>query len=265
MSKTFLSAAALAALSMSAQAAVSLPTPSTPFFQSFDALTTATAASAWVNDVTLPGWHLFDRNGGAISTIVGGDGSSNTGSFYSFGTAASTDRALGGLASGGTYFGSPAAGALAGYIALAVSNDTGVALASFTVGYTGEQWRNGGNATAQTMVLEYGFGSSFGTVASWTAAGSGFDFTSPVTGTTAGAVNGNVAGSIPNLGGTVAVNWAAGSTLWLRWIENNDAGNDHGLAIDNFSLRVTPVPEPGTWALLLAGLGAVSLIARRRA
>src|SRR5262249_27115537 len=37
-------------------------------------------------------------------------------------------------------------------------------------------------------------------------------------------------GTLNNLG------WAAGSTLWVRWVENNDAGNDHALAIDNVQL-----------------------------
>lgn len=36
-----------------------------------------------------------------------------------------------------------------------------------------------------------------------------------------------------------------------------------GLALDNVS--VTPVPEPETWALMLAGLGLVGFAARRRA
>jgi hypothetical protein len=43
---------------------------------------------------------------------------------------------------------------------------TGAALDSFTVGFDGEQWRDGGNTTAQTMVLEYGFGSAFNAVSS---------------------------------------------------------------------------------------------------
>jgi hypothetical protein len=37
--------------------------------------------------------------------------------------------------------------------------------------------------------------------------------------------------------------WNAGDTLWLRWVERNDAGNDHGLAIDNFELA-TGIVEP---------------------
>jgi hypothetical protein len=66
------------------------------------------------------------------------------------------------------------------------------------------------------------------------------------------------------VGGTVTTSWAAGQTLWVRWVENNDVANDHGLAIDNFSLSVTAVPEADSWAMLLAGLGLIGFIGRRR-
>jgi hypothetical protein len=59
--------------------------------------------------------------------------------------------------------------------------------------------------TAQTMVVEYGFGTSFTAVSTWTPSGSGFNFTSPVfTNTASGAaVDGNTAGLIAGLGGSV--------------------------------------------------------------
>jgi hypothetical protein len=109
-------------------------------------------------------------------------------------------------------------------------------------------------------------GAAFGTVASWVTPGGLADFTSPVASTTAGAVDGNVAGRVGNLGlAATGLNWESGQTLWLRWSDRNDNGNDHGLAIDDLSFAVTPIPEPGTWGLMLAGLAAVGLIARRRA
>ena len=72
-------------------------------------------------------------------------------------------------------------------------------------------------------------------------------------------------GAVLGLAWGVATTWAAGDTLWLRWVERNDIGNDHGLAIDDLSFSVTAVPEPGTLALMLAGLAAVAFVARRRA
>lgn len=265
MNKHFLAAAAALLCAVSAQAAVSLGSPAATYSQSFDTLASSGTNPAWANNSTLPGWSLFNALGAAVPTYIVNNGSSTTGGFVSYGATGATERALGGLGSGGTYFGSPAAGAVAGYIALALSNDTGVELASFTLGFDGEQWRNGGNATPHTLVLEYGFGATFASVTGWAAPGAGFNFTSPIATTTAAAVDGNTAGLVGGLGGTVATAWAPGQTLWLRWTETNELGSDHGLAIDNLSVSVTAVPEPGTTGMLLAGLAAVALLARRRA
>jgi hypothetical protein len=42
-----------------------------------------------------------------------------------------------------------------------------------------------------------------------------------------------------------------GDTLWIRWVEKNDMGNDHGMAIDNFSFSVPtsggPTPLAGDY------------------
>ena len=209
------------------------------YSQNFDTLATS-GTNAWTNDSTIAGWSLFDKNSAAIPTYNADLGSSNTGSFYSYGSTNSTDRALGGLASGGAYFGTPAAGTVAGWIGFAATNTSGSTINTLNVNFNGEQWRNGGNATAQSMVLQYGFGSNFGTVATWNTPGATFNWTSPVATATAAAVDGNVAGRVGNVGGALSsLNWVANDTLWLRWIENNDAGNDHGLAIDDFSISAT--------------------------
>jgi PEP-CTERM motif len=264
MNKTLLSTAILLAAAANAQAAISVDSVGFTYNQDFDSLTTSTTASPWANDSTLPGWSLFIATLADAPTILGGSGSVNTGSFYSFGDAGSSERALGGTASGGTYFGSPATNTVAGYIAVAFTNNSGSVLDGFTLGFNGEQWRNGGNTSAQTMVLEVGVGASFGTVAAWTAAPS-LSWASPVVGATAAAVDGNAAGRVGGLSASFTqLAWAPGDTLWVRWTERNDAGNDHGLGIDDLSFSVTAVPEPGALAMMLAGLAAVGFIARRR-
>ncbi|WP_204369030.1 ExeM/NucH family extracellular endonuclease [Methylocucumis oryzae] len=208
------------------------------YSQTFDSLTTSTSATAWTNDVTLSGWHLFNQANAAITAYTGSTGSASAGSFYSYGAV--SDRALGGLGSGGAYFGAPASGAVAGWIAFSAVNSTGSTINQVNVAFDGEQWRNGGNTSNQNMVLEYGFGTAFSTVATWTAPSGNFDWTSPIASATAASVDGNSAGLVSNRGGTLTgLNWTNGNTLWLRWVERNDAGNDHGLAIDNFSLTST--------------------------
>jgi hypothetical protein len=217
------------------------------YSQDFDTLTTSTTSQTWVNDSTLQGWSLFTQPSGgtAATSYLGGSGTSSAGGFYSFGNL--TDRALGGVGSGGAYFGSAPSGSIAGWIAVALKNESGGDYNSITLSFAGEQWRNGGNADAQTMALQYGFGSTFGSVTTWISPGGNFDYASPETGSSAAAVDGNVAGKVSGLGGTISTTWNNGETLWIRWIENNDAGNDHGLAIDDFSITATPIPEPSTF------------------
>ncbi|KQW51669.1 MULTISPECIES: PEP-CTERM sorting domain-containing protein [unclassified Roseateles] len=252
MSFKLLAVSAALLTALSAQAAVSVTSAAFTYGQSFDSLAAAGTANAWVNDSTLAGWSLFN-GANALATYRASTGTDNAGAAYSFGSGA--DRALGSIASGTVA--TPT-------LVLALTNNSGSTLDSFTLRYDGEQWRNGGNTTAHKLTVQYGFGASFASVSNWTTAGAAFDVNSLVNTASSAAVVGNVAGLSANLGGTVTTPWAAGSTLWVRWNDANDVGSDHGLAIDNLSLSVTAVPEPSTYAMLLAGLGAVGFIARRR-
>jgi hypothetical protein len=235
----------------------------------------------WQNDSTLSGWSLFREKLGAetepasIQTYEVSDFSSTIGRFYSFGTGAS-DRALGGIGhSTFGHFNNTVSGfgddAVNGWIAVSFLNNTETTLTQFTANYTGEQWRDGGNDPPgpQTMEFEYGFGSTFATVVSWTKPGSLFNFTSPTFVSNSGpiALDGNdAANRISGRGGTVTgLDWQAGTTIWLRWTEKNDKFGDHGLAIDDFTFSVAAIPEPGAaiFGTVLFGLILFVEVARR--
>jgi hypothetical protein len=264
-------AIALAGAATLANAAIVVSAAGQGYTQSFDALASSGATVVWANDSTLSGWSLFRQPtpATAITSYAAGNGSGNAGSFYSFGATSSSDRALGSLGSGGAYFGSPGSGVTAGWIAAEFRNDSGQNLSGFSLSFNGEQWRNGGNTSSQSMVLEYGFGSSFGAVSNWVSPGGLFDWSSLVNTASAAAVDGNGAGLVAGRGGAVNTPWNAGDTLWVRWAEVNDVGNDHGLAIDNLSFTAgqalpSTVPLPAPIGLIAAGLSVLGWLSRYR-
>jgi hypothetical protein len=242
-------------------AAIDYSSIGSSYVQNFDSLAAAGGGEDnWANDSTLPGWSLFrvtaidNSTPFPMSAYDATNGLAEEGRFYSFGPIGDGDRALGAI--GGPNFGytgdratGVVVGEADGWIAVSVTNATGSALNHIAVGFDGEQWRDAGDnepPSAQTMTFEYGFGSTFASV-TWTAPGGSFDFTSPLFTTTAGPVPGNTAGRVEDLGGTISdLDWQPGSTLWLRWVERNDLGLDHGMAIDNFSFAagLAAIPEP---------------------
>src|SRR5215510_8318270 len=149
----------------------------TPLTENFDSLALTGTGIAWTDNSTIPGWYS------TRTTYNSGTGSSNAGALYSFGLAGTnpdTDRALGSVASGST-------GTV--YQAARLTNNTGSTITSLAISYAGEQWRNGGNATAHALTFQYQVASA-GVITGANAPSAGWttvpalSFTGPVTGTT---------------------------------------------------------------------------------
>ncbi len=187
--------------------------------------------------------------------LIAGTGSGTSGALYSFGASGSGERALGSVGSG-SY--SPAFG-------VEIINNTGGVIDSVTISATTEFWRS---STTTQNVHAFGWGVSGGTATSLnylTDAGAGnvlagLDVVGPAAVGSNGALDGNDPLNQGSILGTINLSLAHGSSLFIRWTDTNDIGNDAGLAIDNLNIEVTP--EPSTLALL--GLGAVALLRRRK-
>jgi hypothetical protein len=280
--------AGVCALALESRGSILYSTALSTYSQNFDTLPTTpenaslgASPAGWTDDNAAPaagnfsivGAYLYHPTAQSEGGFNGkqrmriGAGTANTGAFMSFGASTSTERAFGSLASNTT------AAVVDGgvqYMAMRLTNNTGVTLGSFTLSYDGEQWRDGGNATPVAQSLIFGYKTTNGAA---NVQDPGFNpepllnFTSPVfTNTGSGAaVNGNTAGKVAIGPVTVHVIWAPGDDLWIRWADANDSGNDHGLAVDNLSFSADPVPEPSSLMLLVAAAFGLALAKRRSA
>ena len=238
-SKIALTVAVAAGMTAAAQAQISY-TGGT-YAQDFDSMGVA-------GTTTPAGWFAGSGTGAAntTATVIPGTGTGTAGGNYNFGVAgtnAVTDRALGSLASAG----------LQRDTEIDITNNTGFDFTQFFINYDGEQWRSGGpTSVPNTLTLQI---SLTGLTGSWVSLGSAFNFTSPINGQAAAALDGNAAANrVGGIGGiyTSATPIVNGSTFYLRWADPDDAGTDNAVAIDNFTFQV--VPEPSLYMLLGVGL-----------
>lgn len=258
----FTAAATVAGVGGFADAAIVLTSGAT-VTEDFNSLpstgtTTLTAGPELGVEQDLPGTEFQGTEvaGTGTFTFVASDGSSISGALFSFGAAGSTERALGTLASGTT---TPAFGAQ-------ITNNTGVQITSVAISFFQEQFRS---ATTNANTVPF----SFGTTDTGVTADNFLDVTptgqSPFTafdlvGAAPVASNGPVDGNANRIAraGALPVMLDPGESLFVRFTDTNDQGNDAGLAIDDFSITPTLVPEPA--ALGLLGVGGLLALRRRR-
>jgi len=210
---------------------VSLTTLGSPYTQNFDTL--SNTAGSTTNNLTIPGWFMTESGGGARDNeqYAVDTGGSTTGDTYSYGAAASTERALGQLRSG----------TLIPLFGACFTNNTGTPINSLAVAYNGEEWRLGTAGRTDQMNFEFSTNATDLVTGTWTNAAA-LNFVTPDTATT-GAKNGNAAADRTALSSTVSsLNIPNGATFWIRWNDTDATGADDGLAVDDFSL--TPQGTP---------------------
>jgi Bacterial Ig-like domain/Ig-like domain CHU_C associated/Secretion system C-terminal sorting domain len=202
---------------------ISITSTSTAFTQDFNTLTNTGTST------TIPaGWAFLETGTNANLTYTAGTGSANGGDTYSFGAAASTDRAFGGLQSGSLI---PSVGA-------SFTNNTGTVINTLNIAYTGEQWRLGALGRADRLEFFYSTNATSLGTGTYIAEPT-LNFTAPTTTGAAGALDGNLAANRTNITSSITgLNIPNGATFWIKWTDFNATGADDGLSIDDFSITV---------------------------
>ncbi len=228
--------------------------------ENFDAMTTGAGIIPANGTIVAAPGTTFDiaKTGGTnvatAQSVTANDGSSGTGSIFRYATTGSTEYALGAVASGTNIFS----------FGVQVVNNASAALDSFTIAFDGEQYRS---STSVQNRLVFGYGFSGGTVTSANYLATATTLTANTAGDIVGGApvttNGIITPTSTGYSVTVTgINVPVGGSIFLRWADANDGGNDAGLAIDNFSFNATQVPTPGAAALL--GMGGLLMARRRR-
>jgi hypothetical protein len=224
------------------------------YSQNFASLPT-TGSATWADDSTLPGW--YSQRTGSGTTIEADTGLNGSGNLYSYGTADSTERALGSLGTS-----NPTAGSFAHGVQL--HNTSGEAATVNSLAYTGEQWRKSGVIVAQVVTLWYRISSSpitsldpGGSNTGWTEIPLG-DFSSPLNTADLGALDGNDPANRTAISINPNIAVPAGTYLMIRWKDQDQTGTDHGLAIDDISLAwiASPVISLSPGAIAFVGFNA---------
>lgn len=181
--------------------------------------------------VNVPGWALVEEgtNNNSVTGRYGADPGSNTGgNTYSYGT--NTDRALGSLNDSSV---------AVNYLGGCFTNTSAGTLTEVRVGFTGEQWRRGASGShTDQLTFQYAVGaqnvySDAGASTPYTNF-STLNFVTPNVTGSAGSRNGNSAENRTVVGLQILpVSLGPNETLYIRWVDNDIAQADDGLAIDD--------------------------------
>lgn len=213
---------------------------------------------------SIPGLTTWDgvKNGGTGTTNMNfsvDSGIALSGALYSYGASGGSDRALGALASGTN----------SAAIGVEIQNSSGQAITDVTITFTSEQWRSSTSVT-NTLVFSYGTSAGGETPSTYLTSATMIPFTgldAPALPFVAanGATDGNLPANQTLVSATFPVSVPSGTSLFIRWSDANDSGNDAGIGIDAFSFRAITVPEPASIALVIIGIAALAFCRRKDA
>lgn len=221
---------------------VSLTAIGTAATENFNTL--SNTAGSTTNTALPTGWYITETGGGArdneqYAVDVGG---STTGDTYSYGSAASTERALGSLRSG----------TLVPNYGAKFTNNTGATITSLDIAFTGEEWRFGTLGRADQLNFEYSLNAADLVTGAWTNVAA-LNFVSPDV-AVVGAKDGNTAADRTAISSSIiGLSIAPGATFWIRFTDLDATGNDDGLAVDDFSIT----PQSGVVAISGLSLTAI--------
>jgi hypothetical protein len=208
---------------------ISITSSNFSYTENFDGLSNSGTSIPWSDNTTIPGWYSNKE------TYDASTGTAISGSAYSFGSSAAIDRSFGSI-------GSNSAGSI--QYAVRFINSTGSTITTIPLRYTGEQWRNGGNTAVQSLTFEYKINAtSINDGSGWVTV-SMLDFASPVASASAAPLDGNNSANKTTISSTISLSLLNGDEIWFRWTDINDAGNDHGLSIDDFSFNPNGIALP---------------------
>lgn len=229
MKKLFLLLTAAAGIT-TAQAQINLTSANFTYTQDFNTLDNSTT-----NSSNLPtGWAIKEvgTSASANNMYRSGAGTSNAGDVYSFGDSASTERALGSVASGTN---TPSFGAMF----MNTSTDT---IGKFVISHKVEQWR-AGDTLSKSDTTNFYYSTTADSVgdtvaANWTEVPSlMLHSPTPVSTSTSGnSLDGNASGNNYNALDSVTVTVLPGKHLIIKWVDKNCTGSDDGLAIDDLNI-----------------------------
>ena len=176
-----------------------------------------------------------DGSEGPNSSSVASNGTAHGPAWYHFGTAGSSDRALGGIAGTSTLPGQ-------GYVGIRLKNSSTKTIVNLEIEYAMEQWFNSRQALAANVTVDYqrsmsGISSVFS--GTWTSIGA-LGVAAPSTATAIAPRNGNAATNRRLLHTILTgLNLQVGEEIMLRFgYTFNSSTNGNGLSIDD--VVITP-------------------------